>query len=499
MKVTKKLFALLMALVMIMGLGLTASAASITINNAADGETYTAYKLFDVSIADNATSYSYYIENTDETSALITLLTGEDINLDLTLSADGSRYNVNTVDVGDTGTSVTEFKTKSGSMSAAELAVKLNEIVDSLKTATTSKSAVATSNNNNTVATITDLDAGYYFVNTTMGSLCILNTTDQAEIVEKNEAPDVEKDVQTPTENDTVQIGDTVTYTIAITAQPGAENYVLHDRMSDGLTLDEESLKVAVGETELTAGNEYTVDFDIEVSDEDPDCAFEISFTESYLNSITAETTITVTYEAVVNEDAVVGTDPITNKAILDYGEASHVETDKGKTEIYTYNFELVKVDGSETPQQLTGAEFKLYSTETGGNAIQFIHEEGTNTYRVATQTEIDEKISADTITVGSATITGLAGKSYWLEETKAPDGYHKLTERVEVEFVTLGEDNQSLTLAESYLADQSVENEAGALLPSTGGMGTTVIYIIGAVLVIGAGIVLVVRRRTNA
>ena len=92
-----------------------------------------------------------------------------------------------------------------------------------------------------------------------------------------------------------------------------------------------------------------------------------------------------------------------------------------------------------------------------------------------------------------------MAGKSYWLEETKAPDGYHKLEDRVEVRFVTQNDEGESLTLAQSNLEDTAVKNEAGALLPSTGGMGTTVIYIIGAVLVIGAGIILVVRRRRNA
>ena len=87
----------------------------------------------------------------------------------------------------------------------------------------------------------------------------------------------------------------------------------------------------------------------------------------------------------------------------------------------------------------------------------------------------------------------GLAGKTYWLQETKAPDGYNKLTTRQEVTFI------EEEDPASGSFVDVTVVNEAGALLPSTGGMGTTVIYIIGAVLVIGAGIVLVVRRRTNA
>ncbi len=492
MKVTKKLLAFLMALVMVMGLGLTASAANITINNAADGETYTAYKLFDVSTNENGTSYSYYIENTEGNKALIQLL-DETIGLNLTLSADGTRYNVNTQGTEDTAVFQAD---NNATMTAADLAVKLAENETTLASATSSKSAVA----DNKVATITDLDDGYYFINTTMGSLCILNTTDQ-NIMEKNEAPEVEKDVTTPTDNDTVQIGDTVDFTITVTAKKGAEGYVLHDQMSDGLTLIENSIAVKVGEDALTVGTDYTVNTNPEENADDPNCVFEITFKEEYLNAITEDTVITVTYQAVVNEKAVVGTDPITNKAILDYGDNSHVDTDEGKTEIYTYDFVLTKTDSSEDPQILTGAEFKLYSSEEGEDAIQFVYDEDNATYRVATAEEISsgDISTTDTIKVGTATITGLAGKSYWLEETKAPDGYHKLEDRVEVRFVTQNDEGESLTLAQSNLEDTAVKNEAGALLPSTGGMGTTVIYIIGAVLVIGAGIILVVRRRRNA
>ena len=93
----------------------------------------------------------------------------------------------------------------------------------------------------------------------------------------------------------------------------------------------------------------------------------------------------------------------------------------------------------------------------------------------------------------GKATVDGLAGKNYWLEETKAPNGYNMLTERQVVTF------NDNDTPATDDFAAVTVENHAGSELPSTGGMGTTVIYIVGGVLVAGAAVLLVTRRRMHA
>ena len=232
---------------------------------------------------------------------------------------------------------------------------------------------------------------------------------------------------------------------------------------------------------------------------QDPDCVFEITFNQEYLDGLADGTQIVITYTATVNGNAVVGTDPETNQAILDYGNSSHVKTDEGKTEVYTYDFNLTKYNEGKT-ERLTGAEFKLYDQATGGTAIQFI--KTGDTYRVAMTDEVapEGSTKTDTITAGSVTIQGLAGKTYYLEETKAPDGYNMLKQRVEVTFgKKAGVETETPTLAQMDLTDQDVENVAGSLLPSTGGMGTTVLYIAGAALVLGAGITLVVRRRMNS
>ena len=503
MKRMKKLFALLLAVVMVMGLSVTAFAAgdaSIVINNANKNEKYNAYKLFDMTTSGTGDSktYSYFTTNEDLKDELVA-----DYHLTFTESAAGGTWYVETTTSGTETVFVTTTTEEiPGTITAAELAALLKDKVEAedYKGNITSSGASVLSGNDTDgyTVTISGLDAGYYFVTTTMGSLCILNTTGETGIEEKNEAPEVDKDATTSNGNGTAQVGDTVNFTITITAKPGAESYVLHDQMSDGLTLnnnEDNPINVKVGDASLTYGTDYTVNYVQTASPDDLDCVFEVTFTESFLNSITEDTDIVITYSATVNGKAVIGKDPETNQAILDYGEDSYVKTDEGKTETYTYNFTLTKIDKT-SKEQLTGAEFKLYDSEDGKTPIKFVFDEAKNTYRVAMESEA--AIATDTIKVGSATITGLAGKTYWLEETVAPSGYNLLDERVQVDFVT-EKDGMPLELAASFLADQKVENETGSLLPSTGGMGTTLIYIAGAVLVIGAGVLLVVRRRMNA
>ena len=530
MKLAKRILTAGVALALTLGLNIPAFAANVTIDNAAEGETYNAYKLFDMTkeeadpeVEGDEDKYSYFItvvpedqndpesqnDNYDNYSKLLTLL-NDTIGLDLTLSADGSQYIVNTTADGSSfAVDENLLGTYPNGMTAAQLATELNkeENKSQLTVAGTAVGAVVPgtegTENEQVTAVLQNLDDGYYFIDTTTGTLCILNSTDQT-ISEKNEAPEVEKEatVDDGQAAGTVQIGDTVTYTITITAQPGAENYVLHDFMSDGLTLaDSPVIIVAEGLTEV----DYTVTVPGLEEEEADKCDLEIAFSQDYLDTITEPATITIQYQAIVNKNADTGVE-INNKAVLDYGQNSKVDTEEGLVSVYTYDFDLTKIDDSEEPVQLEGAHFKLYDRQDGTEPIQFVvmQDPATEalTYRVATAEEImEEGSTTDTIIVGNATITGLAGKSYWLEETMAPEGYNLLASRVEVDFneVMTNDETSVLDLVNSDLNDTQVENHAGSLLPSTGGMGTTILYIAGAALVLGAGVTLVVRRRMNS
>lgn len=352
----------------------------------------------------------------------------------------------------------------------------------------TQSAPVAEEGEQYSTVTFGNLKLGYYLVDSSAGALCSLDTTNPSAIInEKNEVPEVAKVVKADgseeeaSDKNTVSVGDVLDYTITITAQPGAEGYVLHDELSDGLTLDENSIAVEG----LTADEDYT----LSTSAHEDGCDFEITFDKDYLDTIINETTITVTYKATVNENAVIGTDANTNEAVLDYGDNSH--TTPAVTKTYVYDFTISKVDG-KTMNALTGAAFSLYESNEGGTPIELVDEDN-GTYRVATA---DDETTTTTIAVnaeGKATVTGLEGKTVWLEETKAPAGYNKLPGRVEVTFNNEGND-----LATADFANPTVENKTGAELPSTGGMGTTTLYIVGGALVVAAGVTLVVRRRMN-
>ena len=190
--------------------------------------------------------------------------------------------------------------------------------------------------------------------------------------------------------------------------------------------------------------------------------------------------TLTLTYSAVVNTDAVVY-EADSNTAHLEYDNYKSVDVEK--VEVTTYGFEVDKVDKDKATITTDDAEFTLWDAKEGGNQIAVVKVDG-NTYRVALTTETGVSIVAGKS--GKATVNGLAAGTYYLQEDKAPNGYNKLTAREEVKV------EEGATAA----VNVQVINNAGSTLPSTGGMGTTIFYALGAVLVIGAGVVLATRRR---
>jgi LPXTG-motif cell wall-anchored protein len=178
----------------------------------------------------------------------------------------------------------------------------------------------------------------------------------------------------------------------------------------------------------------------------------------------------------VINKDAVI--DSATgnyNEAKLEYSEQEATDT----VYVATYDFLLKKTDGSK---YLPGSGFKLYDSATKGNMITV--NKDTTGYYVDPSADVEIMVdSADGVNV-----RGLAPGTYYLEETTTPDGYNTLTERKEV----------VITAGQTSAHEVIVVNNAGAELPSTGGRGTTILYAIGAALVIGAAVLLIARRRTE-
>ena len=355
---------------------------------------------------------------------------------------------------------------------------------------------VATRTADSTTVKFENLNLGYYLIDTTLGTLCSLDTAvSDVEMFEKNEQPPVKKEVKEDStgnwgNENTAEIGQTVEFRSTIGAKPGAQGYVLHDVMSAGLTLDPNSI-VATG---LEKGQDANSgDYHVVTTGLSDGCTFEVVFHQSYLDTITRNTDIVVTYSAVVNEDAQISPSANPNKTTLKYGEGSKFETVPSETKTYTFKVDVVKTDDKD--KVLDGAQFKLYDAKTGGNEIALV-EVSDGVYRLAKDGETG--VEYITTVKGQLEIKGFdANTNYYLEETKAPDGYNKLAERVEI---AVKEANLEASVSNGVWQNGGVHivNKAGDLLPTTGGMGTTILYIIGGVLVIGAGAVLIIRRRTR-
>lgn len=459
MKHAKKFASLLLAIIMVFATATTAFATgtnSITVNGAQKGETYKLYKMLDLSVNEVNTAYSYTVNS--EWNDFFTTGAGKDY-----------------VDI-DTQGYVT-WKADKKDAASMEAFGKAAAAAVSGKTVVATETPTADGS-----FTFSNLDAGYYLITSTNGTLAIVDTTPinpAATVNEKNADPTIDKKVQENsnsswgTEN-SAQIGDTVNFQTTITLKKGAKNVVMHDKMEDGLTFSGADSVAIAG---LTKGTDYTV-VTTGLSD---GCDFEIQFTQMYLDSLTADTTLTVTYSAVLNKDAKI-TAGEKNDAKLTWGDASNTEWSETVTK--TYQFEVLKYAANDTEKNpLAGATFQL--KDASNNVVKLIKVSDTE-YRVANGAETGAVDSFTTVASGKIVIKGVDLDKYTLVETAAPAGYNKLKDPVDVTVL----DTNALTV--------EVPNATGTELPSTGGMGTTIFYVVGAILVIGAAVLLITKKRMS-
>ena len=316
------------------------------------------------------------------------------------------------------------------------------------------------------------------------------------EVNEKNPDSTIDKQVQEDStgnygDKNDADIGQTVNFQVTINVKKGAKNYVMHDQMTTGLTFDASSVKVYNEDGTAVAGENYTV----KTTDrKDSTCTFEIEFKQTYLDTITADTTLTVEYSATLNENAKVG-EAETNKAKLTWGDNGTTAWDETKT--YTWDMEILKFGDGKKENVLKDAQFVLLN-EAKSKVATF--DNGKFVAWVDVPAAVDNVISWPTNAVlttgedGKIKITGLDSDTYYLREVKAPAGYNILADDVKVTITaTDGADGKTLTYT---LVTAEINNQSGTELPSTGGMGTTIFYVLGGVLMAGAFVLLVVRKR---
>ena len=470
----KKLLAILCAAMLLVACCIPVLAASDGVINISGGEPGTVYSAYQIATLEyNGGAYSYKLLPAWE--EFVSTGAGKDY-----LAVNSNGY------LEEKGSLTAEQK-EALAKAALAYAAESVAIKATVKTATAGADGKAA---------ITGLDYGYFVVDSSLGSLCHLDSTDkEATIVEKNKKPGIEKTVNGKGE-ETVKIGDTVTYTITITAQKGAVNYKLHDKMSAGLTYNHDVVVTFKGATLTTA--DYTL-----TEGCGDGCTFEIEFKDPFCDTLENGDEIIVTYSATLNESAKVedGTPDLDNpnSAKLDYGDGATVETTpESIVDVKTYQFEFVKTadKNGETYPVLDGATFKLYDAATGGNVIKPV-ETAPGEYRIPVAGE--GTVEEITTKNGKAVVWGLDSGIYYLEETAAPAGYNVLKNRAEVDISTKSASLVGAWDGTVYThndADIHVINKTGVELPETGGFGTTMFILIGGGLMLCTGILLVTKKR---
>ena len=499
MKLIKKIAAIMLSVMMVLGMASvvsaegtttsgtsTANTGKITIDNAIVGQTYKIYKILELesfsgkpSSGANTGNYAYKVA------------TGWS---DFIRTGEGNTY----LEITD---GYVKWKGATDDASVAEFAKKALAYATSKNLTATKTEGPVT----NKTVEFTDLALGYYLVDSSAGALCSLNTTDtDVTIQEKNDVPSVKKEVQEDSKvnatdewgkSNTADIGQTVNFQTTITAQPGAQNYVLHDKMDERLTLTDGSVAVKFksGETEknLIENTEYT----LTTSGLADGCAFEITFIQSFCNTLAKDDKIIVTYSATLDDGAVPKTE-YKNETWLKYGDNNETNHDTTKTKTFEMPVFKYTKDGTKE-KALEGAIFTLSKDQNGTDPINLVKTSAENaaegTYRVAKTGETGVT-TVTTPSSGKFTIKGLDADTYYLTETKQPADYNKLKEPVTV---VIAEDGTITVGTNKTPVDEvKVLNNTGTILPTTGGNGTSLIYFLGAVLALVSGVVLITKQR---
>lgn len=503
MKSIKRIIALLLTAVMTMTMSVTAFAAgpncSLTVN-VKDGQdlkeqTINLYKLFDVttSQSDGKTNYPYTVNDTYK------------VALATTLSIPESSKNEEFVKKvsGLDSTAVQKF---ANDFTATALTEKLG--------ATETSGKIGTSKNS---YEFKNLKPGYYLVYVTGGkeiqsSLVTVDGTNEVKL--KTEAPSITKTANT----DTVSIGQVVKYTVtgSVPDTTGYSEYVykIHDTLSNGLDFVNDANGTAVNGNTVNV----TVAFGKGTTDEgtapktatiDTDNSKKMSLDLSAWVKANQENKgkeFTVTYYAKVNKNAVVTEK---NSATLEYGnkpgETTTTTPSEAKTPTYSLDINKVKTGSKE---KLEGAKFSLYTSETDAkNGTNPIKVTGSNGNYVvdpeSTTTEFESVKSIDGKGY-NLRVNGLAEGTYYLVETKAPDGFNKLTAPIVIKITkSTDTDVNKWTISKDGTVETDkiidVENSTGSLLPSTGGMGTIAFTVVAALLVLGVAVSFIRdRKREN-
>ncbi len=537
-----KFTSMLMAIVMVLSMSLTAFAAtsptttgSITIDGYA-GEEYTIYQILDLTYAEGVdesgdktiTSYSYTVCEdwvsflTETYSDYFTLIEVDDV------------YYV------DPDSKIFEEKDDSDFLSAfAKAAIAYaeeNKIEGQTETAVAKEGATADPDTGMTegTATFSGLPLGFYVVSSTVGTVCSLDSTQpDVEIEDKNNVPVVHKyladtnynegfdsdnDGADDRKEDDADNGDTMTYELIIDNVAHVKNLVVHDYL-DPEQLDQTTLKITniilYSSSEDTTGTDISNDCTYTESTCGgtncglTGCSFEIDIPEAILddNSLTSTAYVKIVYTISLTEtleNFENDVDEIDNYVNITFAASAVGIPDEVET--YSYGFQIYKYTGdlpeegqeTGTDEALAGAKFVL-SKSSGEDTVyaKFTQDSESGIYLFESWVEsIDEATEMVSDEKGIIHMDGLHDGTFYLTETEAPDGYNRLTGSVTVNIVVDETRFDTFTVNGSSDHQVNIQNNQGSILPGTGGIGTTIFYVIGTILVLGAAALMLAKWR---
>lgn len=522
MKHMKKFIGVLLAMIMALAMTMTAFAATVTVPS--DGilkdHTFTAYQV---------------LSGREEGGVLSDVKWGSGINSDTflaALKADTTYGNLFT----DCTDAVAVAKVLGDNNANAALA----NAVAKLAYANKKDTGTALTSGENTLAD------GYYLVVDTTADVgeggaynaSLLQVVGNINITVKTDAPTVEKKVLEDDKynqdggygtgyNDVADynMGDAVSFhligSVPDMSRYDTYKYIFHDTLSAGLTLNEDSIKVYVASDKAGTDKAEIEGWTNVVNGQ----SFTVSFADlKTVSGVSQGKYIIVEYTATLNQNAVVGLEGNPNEVYLEYsnkpdqsgsGDTDNTgNTPEDKVIVFTYELDTTKVDGQDNTEKLEGAEFKLYNA----NNKWAIVDSNNKVTGWADTEEGGSKLTSDAN--GLFKVIGLDDGTYYLKETKAPAGYNLLSSEIQVVITATTTNGQTWTngVASSALtnlavtadgkegtgntstgiADITVANNKGSTLPETGGMGTTIFYVLGTILVLGAAIMLITKRRMN-
>lgn len=479
-----------------------AAQRTITINNNTAGHTYKAYQIFKGGL---------FTDNTDgkKEDILSDIQWGDGVNSETLLTAlkkdMGEKFGEDCTTAAEVAKVLAGFQNNATELNA--VAVVINQNLN----------GTGTQSEGNGPYTINVPSDGYYLVRdegtvtaADGGTNFILQVTGNATVTPKNaNIPTVVKKVKADNHETTflskdafVEVGSQANFSITATIPSNLTSYTNYtfqivDTMSNGLTYQKDlEIRTAEDKTALKETQDYTLNGNGQT--------ITVTLASKYVLENQGKT-IEITYSATVNSDALTR-EKETNSVHIVYSNNPAAPDSTAKTVVdivHVYNFDIVidKVNGTDGTKKLKGAEFILYKENTDKKKLYCQRDETSGTVDWVSEKNDATKVTTDA--QGAASFKGLNIGHYYLEEVKAPDGYNTLEKPVGVDVLAYSANGNITTNAtqneqKHYQVTSTITNNKGTVLPSTGGIGTTIFYVVGGLLMVGAAILLITKKRMH-